>query len=211
MSKNRSGNRCVGARGFLLLEVLLALAIFSIVVVMIFQIVQTTLRVASDINFLERQQQKVDGICELLRRNIVTMPQTALFQTRKNGNAFELIFRDAPFGFSWLGTGAQYGTVVIASRPRADGRIDLSVLQEPEDASKKIVDTQAEWKGSWLPLLTDIDKISWRFFDSQSGKWSTEWPDTGLKPSLIEITLKLAGRPHLERGVFRWPIAQIST
>jgi type II secretion system (T2SS) protein J len=208
MRKNRSGYRRARGGGFLLLEVLLGLAILSIVVVMIFQIVQTTLRVASDINFLEGQQQKVDGICELLRRNFVTMPQTALFQTRKNGNVFELIFRDAPFNFSWLGTGAQYGTVVIASRPRADGRIDLSILQEPEDASKTIVDTKTEWKGTWLPLLTDIDQISWRFFDPRSGKWSTEWPDTGIKPSLIEITLKLGGRPHVERGVFRWPVAQ---
>jgi hypothetical protein len=180
------------------------------VVVMIFQIVQTTLRVTSDINFLAGQQQKVDGICELLRRNFIAMPQTALFQTRKKGNVFELIFRDAPFNFSWLGTGAQYGTVVIASRPRADGRIDLSVLQEPEDASRKIVDTQTEWKGSWLPLLNDIDQIGWRFFDPRNGKWSTEWPDAGAKPSLIEVTLKLAGRSHPERGVFRWPAAQIS-
>ena len=211
MRENRSSNRCAGGGGFLLLEVLLALAILSIVVVMIFQILQTTLRVATDINFLERQQQKVDGIYELLRRNFVAMPQTALFQTRKKGNVFELIFRDAPFNFSWLGAGAQYGTVVIASRPRADGRIDLSVLQEPEDASKKIVDAQAEWKGSWVPLLTDIDQIRWRFFDPRSAKWSAEWPDPGTKPTLIEITLKLAGRSHVEREVFRWPIAQIST
>ena len=211
MRKNRPGNRRPDGPGFLLLEVLLGLAVLSIVVVMIFQIVQTTLRVASDINFLEGQQQKVDGIYELLRRNFVTIPQTALFQTRKNGKAFELIFRDAPFNFSWLGTAAQYGTVVIASIPRADGRIDLSVLQEPEGTSKKIVDTQTEWKGSWLPLLTDIDQISWRFFDPRSAKWATEWPEAGIKPSLIEVTLKLAGRPHVERGVFRWPVAQIST
>ena len=38
-------------------------------VVMIFQIIQTTLKVTSDINFLQTQQRKVDGISELLRRN----------------------------------------------------------------------------------------------------------------------------------------------
>src|SRR6266478_3659025 len=97
MRKNNRECKRVRKRGYLLLEVLLALAILSIVVVMIFQIVQTTLRVTSDINFLETQQQKVDGICELLRRNFVAMPQTALFQTRKRANSFELIFRDAPF------------------------------------------------------------------------------------------------------------------
>jgi type II secretory pathway component PulJ len=210
MRKNYSGCERAGKGGYLLLEVLLALAILSIVVVMIFQIVQTTLRVTSDINFLETQQQKVDGICELLRRNFAAMPQTALFQTRKKENSFELIFRDAPFNFSWLGTGAQYGTVVIANRPQADGRIALSVLQDPGDASRKNVDAQMEWKGNWVPLLSDIDQISWRFFDPQNAKWSTEWPDAGVKPSLIEVTLKLAGRNHLERGVFRWPVAQIN-
>jgi type II secretory pathway pseudopilin PulG len=196
MKSNDSDRRNAGNKGYLLLEVLLALAILSIVVVMIFQIVQTTLRTTSDINFLETQQQKVDGICELLRRNFVAMPQTALFQTRKRTNSFELVFRDAPFSFS---------------KPQADGRITLSVLQEPEDGSRRIVDAQSEWKGNWIPLLSDIDQLSWRFFDPQSGKWSADWPDAGTKPSLIEITLKVGGRSHTERGVFRWPVAQIST
>ena len=210
MRKNNRECKRVRKEGYLLLEVLLALAILSIVVVMIFQIVQTTLRVTSDINFLETQQQKVDGICELLRRNFIAMPQTTLFQTRKKEKSFELIFRGAPFSFSWSGTGAQYGTVVIASRPQTDGRIALSVLQDPGDASRRVVDAQTEWKGNWVPLLSDIDQIGWRFFDSQNGKWLTEWPDAGAKPALIEITLKVAGRNHLERGVFRWPVAQIN-
>jgi type II secretory pathway component PulJ len=213
LSAMRKNNReCKRGRkgGYLLLEVLLALAILSIVVVMIFQIVQTTLRVTSDINFLETQQQKVDGICELLRRNFIAMPQTTHFQTRKKEKSFELIFRDAPFSFSWSGTGAQYGTVVIAGRPQSDGRTVLSVLQDPGDASRRVVDAQTEWKGNWVPLLSDIDQIGWRFFDSQNGKWLTEWPDAGAKPALIEITLKVAGRNHLERGVFRWPVAQIN-
>jgi type II secretory pathway component PulJ len=211
MKRNDSDRRNAGSKGYLLLEVLLALAILSIVVVMIFQIVQTTLRITSDINFLETQQQKVDGICELLRRNFVAMPQTALFQTRKRTNSFELIFRDAPFSFSWSGTGAQYGTVVIASKPQADGRIALGVLQEPEDGSQTIVDAQSEWKGNWVPLLSDIDQLGWRFFDPRRGKWLAEWADAGAKPSLIEITLKLGGRSHPERGVFRWPVAQTGT
>ena len=76
------------APGYLLMEVLLALAILSIVVVMVFQIIQTTLKVTADINFQQLQQRKVDGICELLRRNFVSMPQTCLFQTRKkNGSS----------------------------------------------------------------------------------------------------------------------------
>jgi type II secretory pathway component PulJ len=210
MRRKRLGDQ-PGGRGYLLLEVLLALVILSIVVVMIFQIIQTTLRVTSDIHFLATQQQKVDGIVELLRRNLMTMPQTTLFQTRKKGNSFELIFSDAPFNFSWSGTDAGYGTVVIASKPQADGRIALSVLQSPRDLSRNIGDTQSDLKGNWVALLNDIDEVGWRFFDSRNGKWLTEWPDANAKPSLIEITLKLAGRGHADRGVFQWPVVQMNS
>jgi type II secretory pathway component PulJ len=209
--KRESASRSAAKGGYLLLEVLLALAVLSIVVVMIFQIVQTALRVTSDINFLATQQQKIDGICELLRRNLITMPQTSLFQTRKKKNSFELIFSDAPFNFSWSGTGGRYGTVVIASRPQADGRIALSVLENPGDASRNIVDAPSEWKGNWVALLSDVDEISWRFFDPRNGQWYAEWPDPGAKPSLIEITLKLSGHSRTERGVFRWPVVQMNT
>jgi hypothetical protein len=98
--------------------------------------------------------------------------------------------------------------VVIASRPQTDGRFTLSVLQDPGDASLRVVDTNTEFKGTWVPLLSGIDQIGWRFFDPQNGKWQTEWSDAGVKPSLIEVTFKVAGRNHVERGVFRWPVAQ---
>ncbi len=125
----------VDSSGYLLLEVLLALAILSMVVVMIFQIIQTTLKATADINYLQTQQRKVDGICELLRRNFYSMPRTCLFQTRNNNGSLELIFRYAPFSFSWVHAEANFGTVVIASRPQPDGRLALSVLQESGSAS----------------------------------------------------------------------------
>jgi len=197
--------------GYLLLEVLLALAILSIVVVMIFQIIQTTLKVTADINFLQIQQRKVDGICELLRRNFGSMPRTCTFQTRTNKGSVEMIFRSAPFTFSWVKTKANFGTVVIASRPQPDGRLTLSVLQEAPNSLDSYVDKAIEQKADWFPLMSDIDQLRWRFFAQQSGKWSSEWTDAGTKPNLVELTFKLAGRNHEERCVFRWPIAQTGT
>lgn len=194
--------------GYLLLEVLLAIAILSLVVIIVFQIIQTALRITSDINYLQTQQRKVDGICELLRRNFVSMPQTCLFQTRDHDGSMELLFRYAPFSFSWAKPGAKFGTVVIGSRLQADGRFSLSVLEESGNSLGSYVDGGVERKGDWVPLISDVDRLSWRFYDGRTGKWSSDWPDTGLKPNLIELSFKLAGRDHLERGVFRWPIAQ---
>jgi len=206
--KNQFPRQGVDSSGYLLLEVLLALAILSIVVVMIFQIVQTTLKVTADINFLQTQQRKVDGISELLRRNFDSMPRTSTFQTRNVNGTLELIFRYAPFTFSWVTAEAKFGTVVIASRPQADGRLALSVLQESGNALDSYIDSGNQRKAQWFPLMMDVDQLSWRFFAEGTGKWSTAWPDTGTKPNLVELTFKLAGRNHTERCVFRWPIVQ---
>jgi hypothetical protein len=194
--------------GYLLLEVLLGLAVLSISVVMIFQIIQTTLKVTSDIDFLQTQQRKVDGIYELLRRNFDSMPPSCTFQTRKINGSQELIFQSAPFNFSWVNAGASFGTVVMAARPQADGRLAFSVLQESGNAPDGYVSGGTEKKGEWFPLMNDVEELSWRFFAEVTGKWTPDWPDIATKPNLVELTFKLAGRNHTERCVFRWPIAQ---
>jgi hypothetical protein len=204
ISRAREG---VHSSGYLLLEVLLALAVLSIVVGMVFQIIQTALKVTADINFLQTQQRKVDGITELLRRNFDSMPRSCVFQTRKINGSLELIFRSAPFNFSWVKAGANFGTVVLANRPQSDGRLALSVLQESGNAMDSYVDAGNE-KAEWFPLMNDVEELSWRFFDEATGKWSPEWPNTAAKPNLVQLTFKLAGRNHMERCVFRWPIAQ---
>jgi type II secretory pathway component PulJ len=208
LQKTRRGRERVKTSGYLLLEVLLAVAVLSISVVMIFRIIQTTLKATADITFLQTQQRKVDGISQLLRRNFESMPQTCTFQTRSVNGSLELIFRSAPFNFSWVTSKANFGTVVIASRPLPNGRLALTVLQESGDALNSYVDGSNEKKGEWFPLVDDAEQLSWRFFDGQAEKWTSDWPNPSTKPSLVELTFKLAGRNHLERCVFRWPMAQ---
>ena len=194
--------------GYLLLEVLLALAVLTLVVGMVFRIIQTTVKVTADINFLQTQQRKVDGISELLRRNFDSMPGTCVFQTRKVNGSLELIFRYAPFSFSWVRAGANFGTVVLASRPQPDGRLALSVLQEGGNALDSYIDAGNEKKAEWFPLMNDVEQLSWRFYSAVTGKWLSDWPDIATKPNLVELNFKLAGRNHTERCVFRWPTAQ---
>jgi hypothetical protein len=208
LQKTKWARQRVETAGYLLLEVLLAVAVLSISVVMIFRIIQTTLKATADITFLQTQQRKVDGISQLLRRNFESMPQSCTFQTRSVNGSLELIFRSAPFNFSWVTSKANFGNVVIASRSLPNGRLALTVLQESGDALNSYVDGSNEKKGEWFPLVDDAEQLSWRFFDGQAEKWTSDWPNPSTKPSLVELTFKLAGRNHLERCVFRWPMAQ---
>ena len=208
LQKAKWASQRVKTSGYLLLEVLLAVAVLSISVVMIFRIIQTTLKATADITFLQTQQRKVDGISQLLRRNFESMPQTCTFQTRSVNGSLELIFRSAPFSFSWVTSKANFGTVVLARRSLPNGRLALTVLQESGDALNSYVDGSNEKKGDWFPLVDDAEQLNWRFFDGQAEKWTSDWPNPSTKPSLVELTFKLAGRNHLERCVFRWPMAQ---
>ena len=200
--------RHTASPGYLLLEVLLALAILCIVVVMIFQIVQATLRITSDVNFLAVQQERVDGVSELLRRNFVMMPERTQFQTRTQNNQLELIFRNAPFHFTWTGAEAQFGTVVLSTRPQPDGRLSIAVLQDLATGADSYVDGGKDRKGDWVPIVTDIEQLNWRFFDSRTSNWSNDWRDPSSKPSMVELTFKLSGRGRVERVVFPWPTTQ---
>jgi type II secretory pathway component PulJ len=193
----------------LLVEVILALAVLSLVVIMMFQIIQTTLKVTADIEFLQVQQRRVDAICELMRRNFDAMPATCSFQARNVAGSTQLIFGDAPFNFTWAKTGPSFGTVIITGREQPDGRLALSVLQRIGDLDQtgKIGDAKADW----FPLLNGLEQIRWRFFSQQTGNWTSDWSDVGSKPNLVELTFKLAGRNHTDTCIFRWPTAQTGT
>src|ERR1700747_2284878 len=95
--------RCRNAAGYLLLEVLLALVVLSIIVGLVFRIIQTTSTVTSNVQFLQGQQEHSDGIYEILRKDLESLPLTAEFQTKRTKDEFRLIFDNASFNLSWRG------------------------------------------------------------------------------------------------------------
>jgi hypothetical protein len=195
--------------GYLLLEVVLAMAILTIVVVLVFRIIQTTVRVTTDVRYLQSEQEHADGLYELLRKHFDSMPQTAQFQTRRLRNALELVFLDVPFHFSWTPSGPQFGSTVIAARPQPDGRYTLAVVQEPEDATTSYAVSGEPSNAQWASVVGGLRECNWRFFDGRTHEWKTDWKDPSVKPVLFECTFEVSGQTGPTRAVFRWPVAPI--
>ena len=193
------------AGGYLLLEVLLALAILAIIVGLVFRIIQTTSRVTSNVQFLQSQQEHSDGIYELLRKDIEGLPLTAGFQTKRTRDDFELVFDETSFNFSWKAAESGFGTVIIAVQNQPDGRFSLVATEIPEppvlnpDAAPPppIVTT----------LVTGLVRCDWRFYDQSSGNWVSDWQNSSTKPALLECTFQVSGQPTPMRAVFRWRVA----
>jgi MFS family permease len=169
-SEIRNPQSAIATAGYLLLEVLLALAILTIIVALVFRIIQTTVRVTTDVQYLQAEQEHADGLYELLRKHFDSMPQTAEFQTRHIQNALELVFLEAPFHFSWTSSGPQFGSTVIAARRQADGLYTLAVVQEPEDASVSYAVSGDPANARWIPIVdrlrecepATMDQWGWR-------------------------------------------------
>jgi type II secretory pathway pseudopilin PulG len=193
-------------RGYLLLEVLLALVVLSIIVGLVFRIIQTTSTVTSSVQFLQSQQEHSDGIYEILRKDIASLPATAEFETKRTRDDFELVFDETPFNFSWKGANSGFGTVVLAVKNQPDGRFSLVATEIPEPP---VSDPDATPPPPIVTtLITGLVRCDWRFFDRSSGNWVTNWTSSGQKPTLFECTFQVSGQPAPVRAVFPWRVAE---
>jgi type II secretory pathway pseudopilin PulG len=191
--------------GYLLLEVLLALVILSIIVGLVFRIIQTTSQVTSNVQFLQGQQEHSDGIYEILRKDIESLPGTAEFETKRTRDEFQLIFNETSFNFSWKGAESGFGTVILAVRNQPDGRFSLVATEVPEPP---VSDPDSKPPPPTVTtLITGLVRCDWRFFDRNTGKWVTNWTG-GDRPSLFECTFQVSGEPTPVRAVFPWRVAQ---
>ncbi|MBV9731989.1 MAG: prepilin-type N-terminal cleavage/methylation domain-containing protein [Verrucomicrobia bacterium] len=194
------------SRGYLLLEVLLALVVLSIIVGLVFRIIQTTSTVTSNVQFLQGQQEHSDGIYELLRKDIESLPSTAEFQTKRTKDEFQLIFDQTPFNFSWKGAESGFGTVILAVRSQPDGGFSLVATELPEPS---VTDPQSKPPPPTVTtLITGLVRCNWRFFDRNTGNWVAAWTNGGDKPTLLECTFQVSGQPASVRAVFPWRVAQ---
>lgn len=202
--------------GYLLLEVLLALAILTMITALVFRIIQSTVRTTREVMYLESLQERVDGISELLRQNFSNLPSVTQFQTKTlHGDASaqiatELVFRHVAFQFAIAPGTPEFGTVALCARPQADGRLYLAFYQEREDAREHLIQANQEGKISWTPLLGDLDQVSWRFFDPQNREWRPDWTANGARPALVELTFRIAGQNQVHRSVFNLPTTTVT-
>ncbi|MBW0001321.1 MAG: hypothetical protein JO015_19675 [Verrucomicrobia bacterium] len=195
--------------GYLLLEVLLALAILTIITALVFRIIQTTVRTTREVTYLESLQERVDGISELLRQNFTNLPAAAQFQTKTIQSGTELVFQHVAFQFATTPGIPAYGTVALCARPQADGRLYLAFYQEPEDARERLIQANQENDIRWTPILGDLDQVAWRFFDPQTRDWRADWPANGSRPALVELTFRISGQSQVHRSIFNCPTAPV--
>jgi prepilin-type N-terminal cleavage/methylation domain-containing protein len=177
--------------GFTLLEVMLAVAILSMMALAIYRFVQSNLiaiRVSSEASAADA---RYDGLGDLL---------TAQWQSLAPGSGAllgePLKLNDRPRDeIRWTcGSGpgllTRYapGDFVVTLRLQRENeksnRLDLGLLRQPKDDQATIAENE-----TWIPLIENVHSLQIRYFDPRLNSWLDSWSDNLTLPRLVKVTI----------------------
>ncbi len=177
-------------RGFTLLEIMLAVAILSLMAVAIYRFVQSNivaLRVSSEATAADAGY---DSLRDLLMAELQSLPAGSGALTGEpltvNDRSRDELRWVAESG---LGILTRYSrsecTVAMRVQPeKGSDRLDLGLLRKPKD-DLDFTDVHE----SWVPLLENVRGLQIRYFDARLNGWVTRWTDTVTLPRLVKVTI----------------------
>lgn len=176
--------------GFTLLEIMLAVAILSLMAVAIYRFVQSNivaLRISSEATAADA---RYDSLRDLLTAELQSLPAgsgalTGEPLTVNDRSQDELRWVSG----SGLGLLTRYSkdecTVALRLQSEKNSdRYDLGLLRKPKD-DMDFTDVHE----SWVPLLDNVRGLQIRFFDARLNVWVSRWTDTVTLPRLVKVTI----------------------
>ncbi len=200
------------ARGFTLLEVMLATMIVALLTSVLFRFVSANLRAMQDTTELQDEREAVQAVIRFLQTQLADLPR------RENsallGNPFkihefsndEIIWR-AHAGQGVL-TAAAPGefrvTLTVQPVESKSDVLELGLRREPiTPEARADVDFFARGSGqskyNWVSLVRPLVGFEVRYFDPRLNAWLDRWTDQTTRPQLVRVRLwKNADDPPVE-------------
>ena len=213
--------------GFTLIEVVVALTILAMITGTLFAIIQGSVKAAAQIEQIQRENDSISRLLDVLRKTFSTLPSAATLQLisaeQSPSEQQELLITGAPNTFGFGPKPISYSATTLSLRPDLEGRVDeagnplFSLSLSREDLIPRTNDNsmalsqeldgvlaQDDQGRNWMPLLQDVSSLMWRFYRVSDETWYEEWNRSSW-PDLIEIQLLMKGRTTPVRMVFSPP------
>nr|WP_296020461.1 prepilin-type N-terminal cleavage/methylation domain-containing protein [uncultured Acidovorax sp.] len=178
------------SQGFTLLELLIALAVTSAVVALMF----------AGVGVIGRSEERNQRLIERSERMLVVSQwlgrkfDTLRLLSRRSDTGFVNFFSGNAAGLLWVAPlperGEGGGLYVFRMTPlrHAGGRVDLSVEAVPYDGALMDLDWNRALRET---LLANVTTLQWHYQDGQTGQWTQEW-DAAKTTYPARIRLELA-------------------
>ena len=181
-------------RGFTLLELLVALSIFSVLSVMAYGGLQT---VISTKQSTEKSADRISEIQLVMMRISNDLRQTVTRKIRDEFGAFLPAMQSSKDGnetMAW--TRAGYRNPAQLKRSNVQ-RVAYKLEQKKlVRVTWPVLDLAQDTESQQTEVLSDIESVEWRFLNSNS-EWVLDWPEAGSNggvyplPKAVEFTFEL--------------------
>ena len=200
------------ARGFTLLEVMIATMIVSLLAMTLFRFVSANLLAMKYTTELQDEREAVQAVVRFLQTQIADLPR------RENGTLIgnplklhdlssdEIIWRThAGQGVLTSAAPGEFRvTMTVQPVESTSSELELGLRREPiTPEARADVDFFARGSGTnkynWVSLVRPMAAFEVRYFDPRLNAWLDRWADQATRPTLIRVRLwKNADDPPVE-------------
>ncbi len=191
-------------RAFTLLEIMLAVAILSIVAGSIYQFTNVSLESASYYTMTGDQEAVRAGLRRLVEAELADIPVgvpgslLGLKSHGRDGDRDSLQMVCAP-GNGVLSSDAHGNYEVlleVREFPRRSGKFSLGIERRPhedddddddDDEAASALHPHINLPADWVPLIEGVRNLEIRYFDSRLNGWVERWTDQTILPNLVRV------------------------
>lgn len=202
--------------GFTLLELVISVALMSMIVGMVFSTARSCLSIANAIVQSQDEEMLHQAFVDLLTQRFSSLPGNTRFdlQVSDSGSHYlsDLTLQNVPLSFTWGGQARIAKAVQLSTLKKRSGFLDI-VLRYYEneilpDSTSATSSTGDEKPFAEIVLLTDVAYFEWRVLDGRSMEWQFDWDLQGRMPLQLELTMAVGAKGEEIRQIFWIPPKQ---
>ena len=189
--------------GFTLLEIMLSVAILSMMALALYQFVTSTIMAARVADSAGSREAELAGFNRVIQAQVIRLPSrlpagTSLLtgkSSRRNNVASDSILWITPPGngvFARRADGLLFATLeLVRAKNGAQLVLSRALMQaDPNVPPKPLPD---------VPLLSGVSSFEIAYYDARINSWVSDWNDAAALPDLIRFRLSFAnGSPEYE-------------
>lgn len=206
MERSVAANR--KTRAFTLLEMMLSVAVFTLLMTAAFALVGTSTELMTEVSEVQNESALRMRFIETCRKAFESMTDKSSVEFHYvDGGSGQfntyLSLVDTPEAFDFgMNRFDEINRVVIAAEIQRDGSIRSGVYYMTEADFEEARQTDfTTINAPYIELLPGMRQLTWRFYDSQARTWR-QTLDGNFSTSLIELTIRTDGSSVPFRSVF---------
>ena len=202
--------------GFTLLEVMIAMALLSMLIVLCSTLVINNLRLAKSMSVKRQENTLRESFFEMMKFQLGSLPGNTRLELKTSAGGqpylYELTLQNVPLAFTWGGVEKVAKAVQIVGVKRRDGFLNVVMRyyeNEILNDQENLVSAQAEEPFAEVILMEEVRFFEWRALDGRTMEWQLDWDLQGRLPLQLELVTAQGAYGDEMKQIF-WIVPKVS-